>query len=189
MPFTSVLEYDPVENWSIHGTARWTEYDPVENWSICSSERWPEYIPEFSTPFSLPSLVNLTKILQEVSKVSQISKRVNDFIDRNEGNIFNLSALYILKNTNLKSTRANKQFAHSTLKQRQLEALNASQADVLKVFHISKLTLVEELTGVISSYRNIYNLSIQWALHLAGSRGVDKLLVLYIIDETIALTK
>lgn len=188
MSFANVLEYDPVDNWSLNGTTRWTEYDPVENWSICSSERWPEYLPRKSAPSIDVSTLDLNKIFQEVSRVSEISRKVDNFIENKES-IFNLSASHILRNINVKTTRANEQVAHATLRRRQLERLNASRADVLKIFHISKSTVVEELAQVIYSYKNIYNLSIHWALHLAGKRATDKLLAIYLIDEAISLIK
>ncbi len=161
------------------------EYDPVDNWFVDLSQ----YTTRVITPTRVG--IDLEAVLLQVSlfkkEENRLAPKLSEYFRKSDKDLFNMSAIYVLRQNRLKITRDSVHVAHQMLRKEQLKAFHVSEYEFK--FTEPKSAFIR----AIKSYdKDIYNLSPEWALKLAGvktRRIGDIIAVMRCIDYVIEARK
>lgn len=186
-----IIKYDPIEGKKIVGPENYclecsshyvAEYDPTE---VVAKYSWNEVVAKFPPQPTISDIsAVLNTVMTNIQKTQNYeTKKFTDFIYRYNGDILNVSAIFMLRRARITVTEENKRMAHRIIRETQMRALGVSEADLTR-FGAENMS-ASIIKGIKTFDKDLFNLSPIWTLRQARiktQRVADLMQAIYSLD-------
>lgn len=172
------------------------EYDPVSNWRVPE-----EFEIVFSSPKSAPVFAHVPpqhsappssqpnqQDIEEMLKAVKAKEKLQNFLKYYTKDLFNASAVFILKQARLEVNRNNKTVAFNLLKSYQKDNFSITDKDIERVGRGRRNNDLVDAARRFMKDKDIFNLSPLWLLKIGNRKTQtvnDLIEAMYVIERAV----